>query len=170
MSLFISQHFVSVPLVIRGLIEISAASYAIDKRLPDSYLSEEKYDEFSDFALKLLAGSRLKKTVLDFKPPDLISVLNFIDDLEKDNIHPHGRSAYDVMSEFCHPNYAAPGHFFVEDYYYKKGIAAPSDQYKTVLNFYLACSLHSIDIIKNTSHSMYFSIEDYLMKSIKREE
>ena len=169
-ALIQSQHFVSVPLMIRGLLETSATSHEIDKRLPTSFFSEEKYEKFrDDFATGLLAGSRLKN-VLDFKPPHIQSVLDAVDNLWKDNTPYHGRALYDVISEYCHPNFAAPSHFIIDDDNYNKGISGPSSEYKSILNFYLGVTRDSFDVIKTTTHSIYFYIEDFLMKSVERQE
>lgn len=164
-SLLLNQHFISVPLLIRGLLEISAISYDINKKVPTYFQSDEAVDKFELFVYELVASSRLEKDIVKIEKPDTRSILTYMDRLEKAEPFNRWRGAYDVMSEFCHPNYAAPSQFVIDDYNYRKGIKAPSTRYKSTLKFYLECSIDSINLIKTNVHGTYFSIEDYLMKS-----
>ncbi|MBI1895662.1 MAG: hypothetical protein HYS04_03855 [Acidobacteria bacterium] len=88
----------SAILLTRAAVETSAALWYLCAKL-DAAPQAKTVGDIDDYLMKLAMGSRT-----DSAPPQALSVLTFVDRVEKDV---EGfRHQYDLLSEFAHPNWA----------------------------------------------------------------
>jgi len=85
-------------LLTRAAVETSAAVWYLCAKV-DAAVQSGTLGDIDDYLMKLVMGSRTDPAM-----PQAISVLTFVDRVEKDIVG--FRHQYDMLSEFAHPNWA----------------------------------------------------------------
>jgi hypothetical protein len=95
---FAEEKLASAILLTRAAVETSAGLWYLWAKV-DGAVNAGTLGDIDDYLMKLVMGSRTHADM-----PQAISVLTFVDRLEKDA---EGfRHQYDILSEFAHPNWA----------------------------------------------------------------
>ena len=96
-ELYEKKRTISAFIITRAVMETAALFYWLHKRL-ERVVDSNNIEDIDDFLMNVLFGWKGNK---DLKEP--YNILKAVDHLNKKV--PHFRRAYDVLSEFTHPNY-----------------------------------------------------------------
>lgn len=96
-ELYEKKKIISAFIITRAVMETAALFYWMHKRLK-RVVDNNNIEDIDDFLMKLLFGWKGNK---DLKEP--YNILKAVDQIDKKV--PHFRRAYDILSEFTHPNY-----------------------------------------------------------------
>lgn len=98
---FTQNQLVNATLLTRGAVETSAAAWYLHAKI-DASLQKSEVGDLDEYLMRLAVGSRT-----DTEMPSAISVLTFIDRMEKDVAG--CKQQYELLSEIAHPNWAGTG-------------------------------------------------------------